>query len=123
MLNGRIRSGGRIILIPAEDVFPSENCSRSIISEEALYQLSLSIAEKGLLNPITVYSIGNGKYRVASGERRRRAAISAGLTYLPCLLINISNLDVNIINLIENMHTKELHFLEIMEDILRQKRL
>lgn len=121
MINNRIRSGGRIVLIPAEDVFPSENSPRSIISSDELYQLSLSIAEKGLLNPITVYSVGNGKYRVASGERRRRAAISAGLTYLPCLLIKNDRNNVELINLIENMHSKELHFLEIAEAIDRMQ--
>lgn len=121
MLNNRIRSGGRIILIPAEDVFPSENSPRTIISSEELYQLSLSIAEKGLLNPITVYSIGNGKYRVASGERRRRAAVSAGLSSLPCLLIKNEGNNIKLINLIENMHSKELHFLEIAEAIDRMQ--
>lgn len=121
MLNNRIKPGGRIILIPAEDIFPSENSSRTIIDSDKLYQLSLSISEKGLLNPIAVYSIGNGKYRVASGERRRRAAISAGLTYLPCLLVKNDTENLRLMNLIENMHSKELHFLEIAEAIDRMQ--
>lgn len=121
MLNNKVKPGGRIILIPAEDVFPSENSSRSIISSDELYALSLSIAQVGLLNPISVYSIGNGKYRVVSGERRRRAALDAGLTYLPCLLLKGSSEDVKIMNLVENMHSKELHFLEIAEAIDRMR--
>ncbi len=121
MLNNRLKPGGRIILVPSEDVFPSENSSRIIISSEELYNLSLSIEKNGLLNPISVYSIGNGKYRVVSGERRRRAAIDAGLTYLPCLLLKGSCEEVKIINLVENMHCKELHFLEIAEAIERMR--
>ena len=121
MLNNRLKPGGRIILVPSEDVFPSENSSRIVISSDEIYKLSLSIEKNGLLNPISVYSIGNGKYRVVSGERRRRAAIDAGLTYLPCLLMKGSCDEVKIMNLVENMHCKELHFLEIAEAIERMR--
>lgn len=120
-MNNKVRPGGRIILIPSEDVFPSENNSRSIISSDELDALSLSISKSGLLNPISVYSIGNGKYRVVSGERRRRASIIAGLTYLPCLLLKGTSEDVKLMNLVENIHSKQLHFLEIAEAIDRMQ--
>lgn len=104
-------------MIPIEDISPPPFSSRIIIPSEELELLSLSIKENGLLIPVSVKSSGNGMYQIISGERRRRAAILAGLTYLPCLLMQLTDEECRIINIADNLHRRELHFLEAAEAI------
>lgn len=113
MLKNKVKTGGSILLIPIEDIFPAAYSSRRVVSLDELYRLSESISAVGILNPLTVMPDKNGCYRVVSGERRRRAAIIAGCTELPCVLVNVSEYNSVIFNIAENLHRKELHFLEL----------
>ncbi len=112
MLKNKVKTGGTILLIPTEDILPTEYSSRKVVSLEELYRLADSIRASGILCPLTVSPYGNGCYRVVSGERRRRAAVMAGCGYLPCVVIDIDEYDAVLYNVCENMHRKELHFLE-----------
>ena len=65
-----------------------------------------------MLNPLTVRRTGNGGYELVAGERRLRAARVAGLTDVPCLLINADGEDSSVIALVENLQRRDLDFFE-----------
>lgn len=113
MLTNKVKTGGSILLIPIDDILPAEYSSRRVVSLEELQILAQSIRSVGILNPISVVTVENGCYRVISGERRRRAALIAGCTYLPCVLINTDECNSMLYNIAENLHRKELHYLEL----------
>lgn len=117
MLKNKVKTGGSILLIPIEDILPAEYSSRRVVSLDELYKLSDSISSVGILTPLTVKREKNGCYRVVSGERRRRAALISGCTELPCILMDIDDGNSVIFNIAENLHRKELHYLELAEII------
>ncbi len=119
MLSLKVKTGGQIILVPAEDVLPPENYSRIVTSTEEINRLTESIIRNGILNPLTVRSDGNGKYIVVSGERRRIAAGLAGIRYLPCILISADELQSVIYDLSVSIHSRKLHYLECAQVIDR----
>ena len=113
MLKNKVKTGGSILLIPTEDVKPAKYSSRKVVSLDELYKLADSIKSSGILCPLIVVPCEYGCYRVVSGERRRRAAVIADCEYLPCVVMNADDYDTILYNVCENLHRKELHFLEI----------
>lgn len=102
---------GRVIYLKPEELAPNPVQPRKIFDEESLYELSESIKSYGVLNPLTVRSRSGG-YELVAGERRLRAAKLAGLTEVPCILLDVDIEDSNLIALIENLQRKDLDFLE-----------
>ena len=120
MLTNKVKTAGHIILIPCEDIRPSAYNIRRVIAADEIRILSESIRENGILVPLTVSSNSDGTYNLISGERRRQAAILADMRYLPCILMDCSEIEALITAFIDNFHRKELHFLEsaqIAEDL------
>ncbi len=78
----------------------------------ALEELTESIKEYGLVSPIVVEPIDQRRYRILAGERRYRAAIDAGLTQLPCIVRSIDEHQRMALQLIENLHRKDLNPVE-----------
>ncbi len=113
MLTYKVRTAGQILLVPTEDILPPLYNPRTIISSDELAALAHSISILGMLNPILVKPEGEGKYRVISGERRRIAAGIAGLIYIPCIVMNVSNEMSHIYSVAENIHRRNLHYLEL----------
>ena len=110
----RIRPGirrGNILWLPAEDIAPSPVQPRKQFDEEGLEELSRSIKSYGILNPLTVRCRG-GKYELVAGERRLRAARLAGLTEVPCILLDVNMEDASLIALVENLQRRDLDFIE-----------
>ena len=79
---------------------------------EAIATLAESIRQYGVLNPLTVRRTAGGGYELVAGERRLRAARVAGLTDVPCLLINADGEDSSVIALVENLQRRDLDFFE-----------
>lgn len=102
---------GRVIYLKPEELAPNPVQPRKIFDEESLNELCESIKSYGVLNPLTVRS-RNGGYELVAGERRLRAAKLAGLTEVPCILLDVDIEDSNLIALIENLQRKDLDFLE-----------
>lgn len=86
---------------------------RSNFEEDALKELSESIREHGIIQPLTVRKLGRDKYQLISGERRFRASQLAGLTEVPCY-IRIAN-DQNMLEmaLVENIQREDLNAIEV----------
>ena len=74
-----------------------------------LKELRLSIESKGVLEPILVRPLPDGRFRIIAGERRFRAAMEAGLAEVPCIELDVPDNEVMEIALIENLHRRDLH--------------
>lgn len=73
-----------------------------------LEELTASVREKGVLEPILVRAAGNGRYQIISGERRYRAATAAGLDEIPAIELDVDDREVLEIALVENIQRKDL---------------
>lgn len=86
---------------------------RQIFDEEALEELSMSIRQIGVIQPITLREIENGEYQIIAGERRYRASLKAGLTTVPAYVRTVKDETVMEMALIENIQREDLNSIEI----------
>ena len=94
-------------------VDPKSDQPRKYFDKEALEELSASIKENGLLQPILVREYGDaGRYQIIAGERRFRACRLAGLTEIPAIVLNRDDRAAAQIALIENIQREDLNPLE-----------
>ncbi len=105
-----VRRGG-ILYLRTEDIAPSPVQPRQYFDDGALRELSESIRNYGILNPLTLRLRG-GRYELVAGERRLRAAKLAGLREVPCILLDVNREDASLIALVENLQRKDLDFIE-----------
>jgi len=111
--------GEEVIKIDIEKIVPNEQQPRKVFDHEALKDLSASIKEKGVLQPVIVSRVGDGTFRLIAGERRWRAAHAAGLKKIPALIREVSSQDSLEIALIENIQREDLNPLETAEALSR----
>src|SRR5438034_6038488 len=94
-------------MIPIEKLDPNPDQPRTEIGD--LTELTASIKEKGVLEPLLVRpSRLNGRWMIIAGERRWRASREAGLREVPCIEMEVDDRGVAEIALIENMQRKDL---------------
>jgi ParB family chromosome partitioning protein len=93
-------------------VDPKSDQPRKYFDKEALEELSNSIRENGLLQPILVREYGDGRYQIIAGERRFRACKLAGLTEIPAIVLDRDDRAAAQIALIENIQREDLNPLE-----------
>lgn len=108
--------------VPVEDIVPGPMQPRQRFSKEGLEELRDSIAEHGVLQPLTVRVKGE-RFELIAGERRLRAAKMAGLSEVPCIIMDVDMEKSGIIALIENIQRKDLDFVEEAEGISQLIRL
>lgn len=97
--------------VPVDSVQPNPRQPRSVFDEEALAELTFSIKEIGLLQPIVVRSVDGG-YELIAGERRLRASKEAGLSAIPAIIRTTDDADMLRDALLENLHRADLNPLE-----------
>ena len=95
------------------DIEPNPLQPRTDFDEEALQELATSIAELGVIQPITLKRGDNGKYIIISGERRWRASQMAGLEHLPAYIREVEDEDLHAMALVENIQRENLNAIEI----------
>ena len=98
--------------VPVESVSPNPNQPRVHFDEESLTELSASIAEMGVLQPILVRPVEDGAFELIAGERRWRAAQRAGLTTIPAVIRMTDDVGSVEQALVENLHREDLTALE-----------
>lgn len=98
-------------MIKLDDIRPNKNQPRKNFDPEALAELSDSIKQNGVLQPILLRKKGQ-KYEIVAGERRYQAAKMAGLTEIPAVVREISDEDVFKLALIENLQRSDLDPIE-----------
>ncbi|TZE80756.1 nucleoid occlusion protein [Calorimonas adulescens] len=104
-----------ISYIPIEMIRPNPYQPRKLLSQASLQELSESIKNYGVLQPITLRKISNDSYELVSGERRLRASQMAGLKDVPAIIIDVVDEDSAVIALLENLQREDLNFLEEAE--------
>lgn len=98
--------------IKLKDIVADPDQPRRTFDEQALEEMAQSIKEHGIIQPIVVMPIEDGKYEIVAGERRFRGAGRAGLETVPAIVRTMSNQHKLEISLIENLQRRDLNVLE-----------
>jgi ParB family chromosome partitioning protein len=99
-----VQAGGKAV--PLEALVPSPQPRRRF---ENLEPLAQSIREKGVLQPLLVRPLGDGRYAIVAGERRYRAAKMAGLAEVPVRVLDLSEKEARLLALVENLQREDLN--------------
>ena len=102
---------GRVVFLPIRAIRPNPMQPRRVFRPEALDELAESIRAHGVLQPLSVRRTAGG-YELIAGERRLRAAAQAGLTEVPCILLQMDDQESGIAALVENLQRQDLDFVE-----------
>lgn len=102
---------GKVFSLPIVSIFPNPNQPRRQFSPDELRELSDSIRELGILQPLSVRPMGQ-EWELIAGERRLRAADLAGLTHVPCIVVDADERQSALLALVENLQRRDLDFLE-----------
>ena len=103
--------GRQVLELPVGDIRPNPNQPRRVFPPGELDELARSIAQVGLLQPLSVRRAGEG-WELIAGERRLRAAAMAGLTTVPCLEVEADASSSALLALVENLQRQDLDFWE-----------
>ncbi len=109
------RKDTKIQTLPINKIRPNPYQTRKYFNFNALEELSASIKQYGLLQPIIVRKVGSVYYELIAGERRLRACELAGYHTISAVILNINDSQSALISMTENLQRKDLHFLEQAE--------
>lgn len=101
-----------LLYLPISKVEPRIEQPRNYFDEEALQELSESIQQYGLIQPITVRKLDSGYYQIIAGERRWRASRLAGLSEVPVRVIEADDRRTAELALVENLQREDLNPIE-----------
>lgn len=100
-----------VLQVPVEDLIPNRYQPRLDFDEKALDELSKSIKEHGVIQPLIVRQVGD-KYEIIAGERRYKASTMAGLERVPVVVENYDDKTSAEVALVENVQRKDLTSIE-----------
>lgn len=106
---------GEIRTIPIKHIQPNPHQPRREFDQGALQDLSISIMEYGLMQPIVVRQVGPFDYELIAGERRLTACRNLGMAYIPAIIMTADTTDSAILALVENIQRENLSYLEEAE--------
>lgn len=113
------RDENKVLLISTISIRPNKTQPRKNFDEAELKSLSQSIVQNGILQPLSVRRINSTEFELIAGERRLRAAIMAGITKVPCVVLRCSDKESAVFALIENIQRRELGMFEQARGIAR----
>jgi len=115
------RPANGLAKLPIEEIHPSDVQPRQVFEETALAELTDSIREQGIIQPIAVRPRkgGEGGYEIIAGERRWRAAQRAGLREVPAVIVNVETNRAFEMALVENLQRSDLNPIEEAEGYQR----
>ena len=102
---------GRVVFLPVRSIRPNPSQPRKVFQPEPLQELADSIARHGILQPLSVRRIPGG-YELIAGERRLRAAQIAGLSEVPCIVMQMDARESGMAAMVENLQRQGLDFIE-----------
>jgi ParB family chromosome partitioning protein len=100
------------LLVDVSSIKTNPNQPRKIFKEKDLDELAESIKENGIIQPLIVVEIENGKFELVAGERRFRAAKKAGLEQVPVVVKRATDREKMIMSIIENVQRSDLNCVE-----------
>lgn len=118
-MNYILKNENKISDIPIIKIRPNKAQPRKVFNEEDLNALSQSIAENGILQPLTVRKVSATEYELIAGERRLRASVMAGLRKVPCIVIKCSEKESAVYALLENLQRSDLGMFEEARGVSR----
>ncbi|WP_243544641.1 ParB/RepB/Spo0J family partition protein [Pseudodesulfovibrio tunisiensis] len=101
-----------ILMVPVSNIIPNPHQPRRTFAPEALEDLAASISTRGVLQPVLVRPLRDGRYELVAGERRLRASKLAKLTEIPTLVREMTDQESLAIALIENLQREDLNPVE-----------
>lgn len=113
------RDDNKVLLIPTISIRPNKTQPRKNFDEQELKSLSQSIVQNGILQPLSVRRINSTEFELVAGERRLRAAIMAGLSKVPCVVLKCTDKESAVFALIENIQRRDLGMFEQARGIAR----
>nr|WP_269205383.1 ParB/RepB/Spo0J family partition protein [Motilibacter aurantiacus] len=105
-------TGAHYAELPISSISPNPRQPRQVFDEDELAELAESISVVGLLQPVVVRPVGDGRYELVMGERRWRASQRAGVDAIPAIVRTTSDGDLLRDALLENLHRSQLNPLE-----------
>ena len=118
-LNFLVKGENKISEIPIIKIRPNKAQPRKVFNEDELSALSRSIAENGILQPLTVRKASQSEFELIAGERRLRAAILAGMKRVPCIIVKCTDKESAVYALLENLQRADLGIFEEARRISR----
>mgnify|MGYP000024605971 FL=1 len=112
LLNTNNQNKDNIIKINITNIYPNKQQPRKSFEEKEIKELSNSIKNQGLIQPIVVREIENNEYEIIAGERRWRACQLAGLHSVECVVMSVSEESVYELALVENIQRQNLNVVE-----------
>ena len=113
LLGDRPKTEGlSVAQIALDDLTPGQYQPRSKMYKSTLEELSQSIKEQGVLQPLVVRRLASGRFEIVVGERRWRASQMAGLSTVPVIVKDLNNDETAKIALIENLQREDLNALD-----------
>ncbi|MBQ8766994.1 MAG: ParB/RepB/Spo0J family partition protein [Clostridia bacterium] len=109
------KTENKVYQISQAEILPNPNQPRRRFDYDELEGLAQSIRANGVLQPLLVRQLENGKFELIAGERRLRAARLIGLTKVPCIINDISESDSAVFAVIENLQRQNLDYFEEAE--------
>ena len=110
-----IESESGVVTLSLSEIKPNKDQPRKNFDEAALLELSESIKEHGVLQPLIVRPLLSGQYQLVAGERRYRASMLAEISSVPVIIKDLTDREVMEIALIENLQRKDLDPIEEAE--------
>ena len=107
-----IEDGNATVTLPLDEIVPNRDQPRKQFDDEALADLSASIAQHGVIQPLLVRPMPDGSYQLVAGERRWRASRMAGLTEVPVVIRDMDEQQAAEVALIENLQREDLNPME-----------
>ena len=102
----------KVVQIPVEFIVPNPEQPRKVFTDNELEELTNSIREYGVLQPLLVKRTEGKKFILIAGERRLRASKLAGLHRVPVIIKDLEEPEAALIALVENVQREDLNFLE-----------
>ncbi|MDA0968414.1 MAG: ParB/RepB/Spo0J family partition protein [Proteobacteria bacterium] len=112
LLNTNIKNKSSTNKIDISKIYPNKKQPRKNFEEKEITELSESIKNQGLIQPIVVREISGGMYEIIAGERRWRACQLAGLHSVSCVVMSVDEKNVYELALIENIQRENLNVIE-----------
>ncbi len=112
MENPEIHPGEKVQKISLKQIIPNPHQPRQIIDPDKLQELAASIQHYGVVQPIVVTPLPDGRYQLIAGERRWRACLQLDMNEIPAIVREYNELEITAIALIENIQREDLNPLE-----------
>ncbi len=107
-----LKDGSYFAELPLETISPNPRQPRTVFDEDELAELTASIAEFGVLQPVVVRAVGKGRFELVMGERRYRASQAAHKDTIPAIVRGTEDTELLRDALLENLHRANLNPLE-----------